>query len=583
MRFKMMPSNSYGKSLDLSRLTDDEAKHVWQVIQRDFHLRKKEENRLGELKTKIRKEDTKRELLEYQPKLSDSLCIRCLQPFKFLVNSKRQCLDCKLFVCKSCSHFNKKDHGSVCDPCHMARILKIGTLEWFHENVRSRFKRFGSAKVMNSLFKRLNSDRASSQTDLRDPRDDDTHSMPEVHTASLYSQEDEQSERVDRRHFGLMRKGRRLLPVDPLDFNLGIENSAYSRPPVLLHSGSQEKVTQSKDSVTEDDWSTTFKQILENGTHGRVDEMKGMLQIGQRSLDRPSRFDDCTPHLEPRMTTSRSLSKMSISSAGSSNYHFHREPSYSLEDSEDDGDSEMHIIYTPAPHREHSPDDVPPQIIELNMRMSAIETLLSRLEQKLILPVIGGSAEQVFEVNLHNQQVELKEEDLSPADLEELELRKKLDELTEKISDKGSSDEEDAMKPSDASPKKVAVYHAPAMRGASAGPGNVTHEWPFEVEWKGKPGVPKSLKKQKRVRSFEFSSTTSCELSQLEGKVAMAVASVQSTQSGVTDIQKRIAALSAAGMTVETSRRRTPQPSRTLHEFSIRGSNEARSLRKLVM
>uniref|UniRef100_A0A671MGC3 RabBD domain-containing protein n=1 Tax=Sinocyclocheilus anshuiensis TaxID=1608454 RepID=A0A671MGC3_9TELE len=119
-----MPSSSYGKSLDLSRLTDDEAKHVWQVIQRDFHLRKKEENRLGELKTKIMKEDTKRELLEYQPKLSDSLCIRCLQPFKLLVNSKRQCLDCKLFVCKSCSHFNKKDGGWVCDPCHMARLQK---------------------------------------------------------------------------------------------------------------------------------------------------------------------------------------------------------------------------------------------------------------------------------------------------------------------------------------------------------------------------------------------------------------------------------------------------------------------------
>lgn len=35
------------------------------------------------------------------------------------------------------------------------RVLKIGTLEWYHENVRTRFKRFGSAKVMRSLFKRL--------------------------------------------------------------------------------------------------------------------------------------------------------------------------------------------------------------------------------------------------------------------------------------------------------------------------------------------------------------------------------------------------------------------------------------------
>ncbi|XP_051761474.1 melanophilin isoform X2 [Ctenopharyngodon idella] len=574
MRFKMMPSSSNGKSLDLSRLTDDEAKHVWQVIQRDFHLRQKEEDRLGELKTKIMKEDTKRELLEYQPKLSDSLCIRCLQPFKFLVNNKRQCLDCKLFVCKSCSRFNKKDRGWVCDPCHMSRILKIGTLEWFHENVRSRFKRFGSAKVMNSLFKRLNSDRACSQTDLREPRDDDTHSMPEVHTGSLFNQEDEQSERADRRHFSLMRKGRRLLPVDPLEFNIGVENSAYSRTPLLLYSGSQEKVTQSKDSVNEDNWSTTFKQILENGTHGRGDEMKDMLQISQRSLDKPSHFDDCTPHLEQRMTKSRSLSKMSLSSAGSANYHLHRELSYSLEDSEDDDESEMNVIYSPALLREPSPDEVPPQIIELNMRMSAIETLLSRLEKKIALPVIGGSTELV----------EQKVEDLSPADLEELELRKKLDELTEKISDKGlSSDEEDATKSSEDSPKKGALYHASTMRGASAGLGNVRHEWPLEVEWKAKPNIHKSLKKQKRVSSFEFSNTTSCELSQLEGKVAMAAASVQSTQSGVTDIQKRIAALSAAGMTVETSRRRAPQPSRVLHEFPIRGSNEARALRKLVI
>lgn len=36
------------------------------------------------------------------------------------------------------------------------RVLKIGTLGWYHDNVRNRFKRFGSAKVMRSLYKRLN-------------------------------------------------------------------------------------------------------------------------------------------------------------------------------------------------------------------------------------------------------------------------------------------------------------------------------------------------------------------------------------------------------------------------------------------
>lgn len=75
----------------------------------------------SELKTQIEKEDTKRELLGSQRNVSDSLCIRCLQPFKFLVNSKRQCLDCRMFTCKSCSRYNKKEHGWVCDNCRMTR------------------------------------------------------------------------------------------------------------------------------------------------------------------------------------------------------------------------------------------------------------------------------------------------------------------------------------------------------------------------------------------------------------------------------------------------------------------------------
>lgn len=35
-----------GKKLDLSKLTDEEAEHVWEVIQRDFDLRRREEERL---------------------------------------------------------------------------------------------------------------------------------------------------------------------------------------------------------------------------------------------------------------------------------------------------------------------------------------------------------------------------------------------------------------------------------------------------------------------------------------------------------------------------------------------------------
>lgn len=77
----------------------------------------------SDLKTRIEKEDSKRELLGSQQQLSNSLCICCLQPFKFLVNSKRQCLDCSMFSCKACSRYNKKEHGWVCDNCRMTRLV----------------------------------------------------------------------------------------------------------------------------------------------------------------------------------------------------------------------------------------------------------------------------------------------------------------------------------------------------------------------------------------------------------------------------------------------------------------------------
>ncbi|XP_075612056.1 melanophilin isoform X7 [Balearica regulorum gibbericeps] len=144
-----------GRKLDLSKLTDEEAKHVWEVVQRDFDLRKKEEERLEELKCKIDQESSKREFLTNQSHLNDTHCVHCLQPFKFLLNSKRQCLDCRFHICKNCSRYNKKEQGWVCDPCRLSRIVKIGSLEWYYEHVRSRFKRFGSAKVLQSLYGRL--------------------------------------------------------------------------------------------------------------------------------------------------------------------------------------------------------------------------------------------------------------------------------------------------------------------------------------------------------------------------------------------------------------------------------------------
>ncbi|XP_053759930.1 rab effector MyRIP isoform X1 [Panthera pardus] len=143
-----------GRKLDLSGLTDDETEHVLQVVQRDFNLRKKEEERLSEMKQKLAEEGSKCSILLKHQKFVDHCCMRCCSPFTFLVNTKRRCADCQFNVCKSCCSYQKHEKVWICCVCQQARLLRTQSLEWFYNNVKSRFKRFGSAKVLKNLYRK---------------------------------------------------------------------------------------------------------------------------------------------------------------------------------------------------------------------------------------------------------------------------------------------------------------------------------------------------------------------------------------------------------------------------------------------
>uniref|UniRef100_A0A8C5SZV0 RabBD domain-containing protein n=1 Tax=Laticauda laticaudata TaxID=8630 RepID=A0A8C5SZV0_LATLA len=267
-----------GKKLDLSRLTDEEAKHVWEVVQRDFDLRKKEEERLEDLKCKIEKESTKRELLSNQSHLNETFCIHCLQPFKFLLNSKRQCLHCHLYICKSCSQYNKKEQSWICDPCRLVRIVKTGSLEWYYEHVRTRFKRFGSAKVMRSLYGRMSHGQKTNFTLLG--LSGRVHSLPDVTSKLL---------------FFMMRKKKRLLSVHSFDFETDSEYSSQSRRQSVQLSpcpGKEdfqstedfpngEEASMQKDSmVAEADLAAVFHHILqEQGKHTALPEQEFSTEV----------------------------------------------------------------------------------------------------------------------------------------------------------------------------------------------------------------------------------------------------------------------------------------------------------------
>uniref|UniRef100_A0A8D2FVC2 Melanophilin n=1 Tax=Theropithecus gelada TaxID=9565 RepID=A0A8D2FVC2_THEGE len=220
-----------GKKLDLSKLTDEEAQHILEVVQRDFDLRRKEEERLEGLKGKIKKESSKRELLSDTAHLNETHCTHCLQPYRLLVNSKRQCLECGLFTCKSCGRVHPEEQGWICDPCHLARVVKIGSLEWYYEHVKARFKRFGSAKVIRSLHGRLQG--GAGPESISEERSGDSE------------QTDEEGEGSEAQAQPFGNKKKRLLSIQDFDFEGDSDDSAQPQG----HSLHLSSVLEARDSL----------------------------------------------------------------------------------------------------------------------------------------------------------------------------------------------------------------------------------------------------------------------------------------------------------------------------------------------
>ncbi|KAM9803114.1 melanophilin [Syngnathus typhle] len=496
------------QELDLSKLTDDEAKHVWQVVRRDFDLRKKEEDRLGELKSKIEREDFKREMLAEWADLTQSHCIRCLKTFKFLLKNKRQCLDCRLHVCGSCSRYNKKEHGWLCDVCHMARVLKIGTLEWYHKNVRMRFKRFGSAKVMRSLFKRLGEENSCDDDDDDDDAKHhqyDTQSNPEVHTLGL---EDSCMNATDsQRCVNQMKKTRRRLTVDPIVFGLD------SGP------GSQ--------------------QLLKD--QGKFVDVGSDLCLTPQQDD-PVYSDNGT--FPSRCTSRLSYSSYGSGSGGAPQRGYFLGPCDDDDDSEEDDDlTRSYPMYRahlrPREHVSHESLNYPkqpPQISELNRRMSAIESLLSRMQEAELrddeAPQARDSASPLCE---------WEDMDLN---MEEHQLRQKLMAMAGDISDHSlSSDEEE-------STRSLSSQETSAEKKFSRSV--VVPTWnPLTSSQKAEHSSESLEHKWQEEGSKSSFKGSTALLFELEDKIAQAAANVHDAQTQVSFIENRIAALNPGGMPLE--------------------------------
>ncbi|XP_066431494.1 melanophilin isoform X4 [Eleutherodactylus coqui] len=556
-----------GKKLDLSKLSDDEARHVWEVVERDMNLRKNEEQRLDDLKEKVEKESNKRELLCSQSSVNSNLCIHCLQPFQFLINSKRQCKDCQLYVCKNCSRYNKKEQSWVCNTCRGSRMVKLGSHEWYYDHVRSKFKRFGSAKVLRSLYLRQLPDGrgGSNMTGLQDR----VQSLPDIN-----------------REYLRQARGGMFAEEEDDDVLDSAEAQRYSMSFSEFTTPGRE-VTRKDSLIAEAELASVFHQLLQD--RGQIapnpeqefsTEVRLTLNSRRRSLEniRQSKSPASCSIPDSQLTHSRYLPKGSLSLVPKGSQ-------YSAD--MDTSDEERGAIPKAPPRRRSrasSQENVhhpAPQISDLNKRMSAIERMLNRLEERISV--------QSDESTGHAGHTD--------ADLEEETLKRKIGELASNMSDKGgSSDEEKGMRlkstmktsnedPSIQTQKRTAAQAlcditAKTLRTINATETAMQEAFGSEIQQpiisytqsgdNGKAqaefqkleenvymAAGKTYGLEKNLQDLEEraqqSGTTDSELSELEVSVASAMAQVQNTESEVSDIESRIAALSAAGLTVSPS------------------------------
>ncbi|XP_074451597.1 melanophilin isoform X5 [Larus michahellis] len=519
-----------GRKLDLSKLTDEEAKHVWEVVQRDFDLRKKEEERLEELKCKIDRESSKREFLTNQSHLNETHCVHCLQPFKFLLNSKRQCLDCHFYTCKNCSRYNKKEQGWVCDPCRLSRIVKIGSLEWYYEHVRSRFKRFGSAKVLQSLYGRLQPGQGVNSTFLG--LHDRVYSLPDINSECQLLTSGGIGDDSD----------------DEDDVLRGAEAECYSRSfPDFPNPA--EDASQKESRVAEAD--LVFHHILQEQGPGVSPpeqlfstEVRLTVNSRRRSLDRNAK-PGSPWNEQPRSQCSADMdtSDEDVKGAQFPAYPPHHAKRRNRTSSQDNVSHSGN--QSPAPESQLDPD------AEEEELKRKLEELASNISDKEV-----SSEEDEHEEKKRGKKPEMS---CSSDDMAR-EARKRssaqaLSEITAKVLRAINTTEQAVCESLHGESQCNGGCALPAGQLPSLGDGKEVAEAYRELEENVYLTAGKTYQLGKTLKELEegaqHSGTTDSELSELEDKVASAAAQVQQAESEISDIESRIAALSAAGLTVK--------------------------------
>ncbi|MEE6490879.1 hypothetical protein FKM82_016037 [Ascaphus truei] len=255
-------------------------------------------------------------------------------------------------------------------------MVKIGSLGWYYEPVYSRFKRFGSAKVMRSLYPRLHSEMkgGTNLTGLQDR----VQSLPDI----------------NREYLRQARSGMYLDGDEMEDTMDSAEAQRYSMS-FSEYTGSGKDTAQKESLIAEAELASMFHHLLqEQGQlvptpeQGFSTEVRLTVNSRRRSLEinrRPNlpfltESQENNPYPDPQLTRTRYIPKGSPSLAPKGSQY-----SGDMDTSEEEGGT---VPKVPPKRRSRasSQENVHHsgiQITELNKRMLAIERMLNRLEERI--------------------------------------------------------------------------------------------------------------------------------------------------------------------------------------------------------
>ncbi|KAK2143250.1 hypothetical protein LSH36_859g00017 [Paralvinella palmiformis] len=131
--------------IDLKQLTETERDQILQVLRRDDELRKKEQERIRNLKSEVKQLRLKGVIREGQD--ATKTCARCREPFGWFFNTGAMCPNCQHRVCEKCRQHKDKNTW-LCILCFRQMELEAMTNHWFY----SKFRKSKRSKKTNRVI-----------------------------------------------------------------------------------------------------------------------------------------------------------------------------------------------------------------------------------------------------------------------------------------------------------------------------------------------------------------------------------------------------------------------------------------------